>query len=179
MHQLLKKIQTVENHAQSLLLRLSKRLRLSCLVPNLHSSELSCSYIKATVCLKKRRSNGLSSFSVISLYHRAPWRTFLPHQRRIHAFTARGVILEHAVRCRASITLPATPAARLFFSPHEHHRNSFIYLSIFFTHVQEMYRNGWRRACNQVRVGVEQSVNVRRRRRRERRRSLEPKPVCS
>lgn len=63
-----------------------------------------------------------------------------------------------------------------FFSPHEHHRNSFIYLSIFLTHVQEMYRNGWRRACNQVRVGVEQSVNVRRR--RERRRSLELKPVC-
>lgn len=115
------------------ILRLSKRLRLSCLVPNLHSSELSCSYIKETICLKKRRSNGLSSFSVISLYHRTPWRTFLPHRRRIHAFTARGVILEHAVRCRASITLPATPAARLFFSPPTSTIETVLFIYLFFS----------------------------------------------
>lgn len=48
-------------------------------------------------------------------YPRTPWR-FPLHWLRVHAFTVRGVILEHAVRCRASFTLPATPARRFSYA---------------------------------------------------------------
>lgn len=39
---------------------------------------------------------------------RTPWRKLLPHRLRTHVFDVRGVIREHAVRCRASITLPVS-----------------------------------------------------------------------
>lgn len=39
---------------------------------------------------------------------RAPWRNLLPHRLRTHVFDVRGVIREHAVRCRVSITLPVS-----------------------------------------------------------------------
>lgn len=39
---------------------------------------------------------------------RAPWRQLLPRRLRTHVFDVRGVIREHAVRCRVSITLPVS-----------------------------------------------------------------------
>lgn len=60
------------------------------------------------------------------------WRIYvspLPRWRRVHAFSARGVILEHAVRCRACFTLPATPARHFFPVPSPlSRRHRFIYL---------------------------------------------------
>lgn len=78
-----------------------------------------------------------------------------PRWRRVHAFTARGVILEHAVRCRACFTLPATPASPP--PPPETHadsppsrRHRFIYLFICsFFFITATYGNGWRRLLQQ------------------------------
>lgn len=77
------------------------------------------------------------------------WRIYvspLPRCRRVHAYSARGVILEHAVRCRACFTLPATPAGH-FFPPSPPRcrvdTDLFIYLDAVF--LTPTCGNGWRR----------------------------------
>lgn len=57
----------------------------------------------------QRRLNKPSPFAFISLWPwRAPWRQLPQHRLRTHVFDVRGVIREHAVRCRVSITLPVS-----------------------------------------------------------------------
>lgn len=87
---------------------------------------------------------------------------------------ARGVILEHAVRCRACFTLPATPAGH----PHSP-RPAFLvdtglFIYFYAVFLTPMYGSGWRRllqrgVCMRAHVRVwawGQNVNVRRERSR-------------